>query len=160
MIVRWGIDALPEVVPGAFLQVSTERWPDYGAAARWTEVPSARIDDAAALARDCVVAVGGGSAIDLGKAISAAAHVPLVVPAELVQLIPGGAEVTDPVPLPAPCTVSINCCCPNVALTLRAWSIVTMHERELAQVIPEPFQPLNTAPAAAVAVRVTDVPPV
>jgi len=89
-----------------------------------------------------------------------AAHVPLVVPAELVQLIPGGAEVTDPVPVPAPCTVSINCCCPNVALTLRAWSIVTTHGRELAQVIPDPFQPLNTAPAAGVAVRVTDVPPV
>ena len=78
MIVRWGIDGLSEVVPGAFLQVSTERWPDYGAAARWTEVPSSRVDEAAALAPACVVAVGGGSAIDLGKAISARADVPLV----------------------------------------------------------------------------------
>jgi maleylacetate reductase len=43
-------------------------------------VPSERIDDAAALARggDGVVALGGGSAVDLGKAISAAAEIPLV----------------------------------------------------------------------------------
>ena len=78
MIVRWGRDSLPEVVPGPFLQVASERWPDLGAAARWTEVPSERVDDAAGLAHDCVVAVGGGSAIDLGKAISARANVPLV----------------------------------------------------------------------------------
>src|SRR5262249_52419290 len=37
-----------------------------------------RVDDAAALAGDGVIAVGGGSAIDLGKAVSAAADVPLV----------------------------------------------------------------------------------
>ena len=41
-------------------------------------MPSERIDDAAALAGGGVVAVGGGSAIDLGKAVSAAADVPLV----------------------------------------------------------------------------------
>jgi maleylacetate reductase len=47
-------------------------------AARWSEVPSARVDEASDLARDGVVAIGGGSAIDLGKAISATARVPLV----------------------------------------------------------------------------------
>jgi maleylacetate reductase len=78
VIVRWGLAALSEVVPGPFLEVASERWPDLGAAARWTEVPSERVDDAAALAPDCVVAVGGGSAVDLGKAISARAGVPLV----------------------------------------------------------------------------------
>ena len=78
MIVRWGLAALAEVVSGPFLQVASERWPDLGAAARWTEVPSGRIDDAAAIAHDCIVAVGGGSAVDLGKAISARANVPLV----------------------------------------------------------------------------------
>src|SRR5207249_4846817 len=48
--------------------------------ARWREVPSHRIEDAAAQAEagDGVVVVGGGSAIDLGKAISAAAARPLV----------------------------------------------------------------------------------
>jgi maleylacetate reductase len=78
VIVRWGLAALPEVVPGPFLQVASGRWQDLGAAARWSEVPSERVDDAAAFAHDCVVALGGGSAIDLGKAISARAGVPLV----------------------------------------------------------------------------------
>jgi alcohol dehydrogenase class IV len=78
VIVRWGIEALDDVVPGEYLLVASARWPSLGAAERWTEVPSDRIDDAAAVARDCVVALGGGSAIDLGKAISARAGVPLV----------------------------------------------------------------------------------
>src|SRR5439155_19539116 len=47
-------------------------------AARWPEVPSERVDDAAAQAGGGVIALGGGSAIDLGKAISASAGVPLV----------------------------------------------------------------------------------
>ncbi len=61
------------------LLVASPRWDlDLYAAAHWTEVPSERIADAAAQAGDGVVAVGGGSAIDLGKAISAEADVPLV----------------------------------------------------------------------------------
>jgi maleylacetate reductase len=83
VIVRWGIDALPDVIAEAGLDapllVMSPRWDlQIDAAARWDEVPSERIDDAAALAGGGVVAVGGGSAIDLGKAISAAADVPLV----------------------------------------------------------------------------------
>ena len=83
MIVRWGLAALPEVcaeagVDGALL-VASPRWDlSIDARARWSEVPSERIDDAAAQAGGGVIAVGGGSAIDLGKAISAAAGVPLV----------------------------------------------------------------------------------
>src|SRR5207237_459862 len=46
-------------------------------AARWTEVPSERVAAAAEHAGDGVVAVGGGSSIDLGKAISAEADVPV-----------------------------------------------------------------------------------
>src|SRR5947209_16675731 len=45
---------------------------------RWSEVPSVRIEEAAAQAERGVIAVGGGSAIDLGKAVSAAADAPLV----------------------------------------------------------------------------------
>jgi alcohol dehydrogenase class IV len=78
VIVRWGLEALPDVVPGEYLLVASERWGERAAAARWSEVPTDRVDEAAALARDCVVALGGGSAIDLGKAISARAGVPLV----------------------------------------------------------------------------------
>jgi maleylacetate reductase len=83
VIVRWGIDALPAVVGelgiGRALLVASERWePPLDASARWTEVPTARIADAAAEAGDGVVALGGGSAIDLGKAVSATAGVPLV----------------------------------------------------------------------------------
>jgi maleylacetate reductase len=48
--------------------------------ARWQEVPTDRIAEAVAAASDAdgVLAVGGGSAIDLGKAISAGAALPLV----------------------------------------------------------------------------------
>ena len=83
MIVRWGLDALPEVCAEvgvtAPLLVASPRWNlPVDAHARWSEVPSERVGEAAAQADGGVIAVGGGSAIDLGKAISAAADVPLV----------------------------------------------------------------------------------
>jgi maleylacetate reductase len=78
VIVRWGLDGLDELLPGEALLVASGRWPDLGIEKRWSEVPSERIDEAATLAGDCVVALGGGSAIDLGKAISARAEIPLI----------------------------------------------------------------------------------
>jgi maleylacetate reductase len=88
VIVRWGLDSLPEACAEAGasspLLVASARWDSLGlpvaAAARWREVPSDRIADAVAAARhaDGVLALGGGSAIDLGKAISASAALPLV----------------------------------------------------------------------------------
>jgi maleylacetate reductase len=88
MIVRWGLEELPDVLAelgiGEPLLVAGPRWDSlelpFEPRARWTEVPSHRIDAAAAQAKggDGVVAVGGGSTIDLGKAISAAAELPLV----------------------------------------------------------------------------------
>jgi maleylacetate reductase len=83
MIVRWGLDALPGVCGEAGIEapllVASPRWDlPIDARTRWSEVPSHRIDEAAAQAEGGVIAVGGGSAIDLGKAISAAAGVPLV----------------------------------------------------------------------------------
>jgi maleylacetate reductase len=84
VIVRWGIDALPGVVDEVGVErpllVAGPRWHTVRieAAARWQEVPSERIGDAVKEAGDGVIALGGGSAIDLGKAISAEAGVPLV----------------------------------------------------------------------------------
>ena len=88
MIVRWGLDALPEVCAEigvhSPLLVASPRWDGLelpvAPHGRWSEVPSDRIDAAVAEARagDGVLAVGGGSAIDLGKALSAAAELPLV----------------------------------------------------------------------------------
>jgi maleylacetate reductase len=86
VIVRWGLRELPatlaELRIGRPLLVASDRWADTNLsvrpAARWTEVPSERIAEASEHAGDGVVAVGGGSAIDLGKAISAEADVPLV----------------------------------------------------------------------------------
>ena len=86
MIVRWGLRELPAVLAelriGHPLLVAGERWNDTRLAIRpvahWTEVPSERIADAAQQAGDGIVALGGGSAIDLGKAISAEADLPLV----------------------------------------------------------------------------------
>ena len=86
MIVRWGVRELPMVLAelriAKPLLVASDRWNEtqlgIRPGARWAEVPSERIADAAEQAGDGVVAVGGGSAIDLGKAISAEAELPLV----------------------------------------------------------------------------------
>jgi maleylacetate reductase len=88
VIVRWGLDAAPDVLAelgiGAPLLVAGPRWDELELAfephARWTEVPSHRVEEASELARsgDGVVALGGGSAVDLGKAVSAGAGIPLV----------------------------------------------------------------------------------
>jgi maleylacetate reductase len=85
VIVRWGLAALPGLLDDLGIHepllVASERWSEtplgVRPAARWTEVPSDSIGDAAARAGDGVLAVGGGSAIDLGKAISAEAGVPV-----------------------------------------------------------------------------------
>ena len=64
------------------LLVASERWTDLHlgvpTAGRWTEIPSERVADVAAHAGDGIIAVGGGSAIDLGKAASSEAVVPVV----------------------------------------------------------------------------------
>ena len=86
MIVRWGLVELGGVVDelgtSRPLLVASPRWSEeplpIQPSAAWTEVPSHRIAEAAEQAGDGVVALGGGSAIDLGKAISAEADVPLV----------------------------------------------------------------------------------
>ena len=87
MIVRWGLGSLAEacaaVGVSSPLLVASPRWDGLelpvDPAARWREVPSDRVGEAVAAAggADGVLAVGGGSAIDLGKAISAAG-LPLV----------------------------------------------------------------------------------
>jgi len=88
VIVEWGLGCLPDVCTAAGvsspLLVASPRWSDIELSvdpvARWQEVPSDRISEAVASAEraDGVLAVGGGSAIDLGKAISAGAALPLV----------------------------------------------------------------------------------
>jgi maleylacetate reductase len=86
VIVRWGLAQLPGVLAELGIQeplvVASERWAGTNlgvrTTARWTEVPSDQVRAAAEYAGDGVIAVGGGSAIDLGKAVSAEATVPLV----------------------------------------------------------------------------------
>ena len=88
MIVRWGLDSLPEACAEAGvsspLLVAGPRWDslDLGVepAGRWSEVPSDRVSEAAEAANeaDGILAVGGGSAIDLGKAISASTGLALI----------------------------------------------------------------------------------
>jgi maleylacetate reductase len=88
VIVHWGLQSLPQACTeagvSAPLLVASPRWDalelQVQPAERWREVPSDRVGEAVAAARDAdgVLAVGGGSAIDLGKAISAAAGLPLV----------------------------------------------------------------------------------
>jgi maleylacetate reductase len=82
VIVRWGLEELPGLlgelgIDRPFL-VTSPRWRELGidAVARWEEIPSHRIEAPEDI--DGVVAVGGGSAIDTAKAVSAARGLPLV----------------------------------------------------------------------------------
>jgi maleylacetate reductase len=78
--VRWGLGELPALLDELEIQrpflIASGRWSklELPAGGRWTEVPSDRIDEIAerAAGADGLVAVGGGSAIDLAKAVSAA----------------------------------------------------------------------------------------
>lgn len=86
MIVRWGLEELPGLlrdlgVERPFL-VASDRWSrlDLPASARWSDVPTDRLNDVAAGTAGCdgILAVGGGSAIDLAKAVSAGTGLPLI----------------------------------------------------------------------------------
>jgi maleylacetate reductase len=90
MIVRWGLEELPALAGERPFVVASPRWRGVlDAADRWEEVPSHRIEvpDGA----DTIVAVGGGSAIDTGKAASAATGLPIVS----VPTTYSGAEWTE-----------------------------------------------------------------
>ena len=86
MIVRWGLDELPGLVAELGIErpflIASERWSGLGlpATGRWSEVPSERIDEIASRAgeADGLLAAGGGSAIDLAKAVSAATGLQVV----------------------------------------------------------------------------------
>jgi hypothetical protein len=72
----------------------------------------------------------------------------------LPQLIVPAFAVTTP--LPATVTVSGYVCSLNVAVTERAWLIVTAHVPVPEQ--PSPDQPSKVQPALGAAVSVTSVP--
>ena len=85
MIVRWGLEELPGVLAELGVErpllIASPRWeppPPLEDAPRWSEAPSHRVAEAAAQAGDGVVALGGGSAIDLAKAVSAETGLTLV----------------------------------------------------------------------------------
>ena len=85
MIVRWGLEELPGLLGELGIErpflVASPRWPaPVEVAGTWTEVPSDRIQDAVASAgaANGILALGGGSAIDLAKAISVETGLPLV----------------------------------------------------------------------------------
>jgi maleylacetate reductase len=82
VIVRWGLAELPGALAEVGIErpflIANERWSslDLPHVARWTEVPSARVEVAGGA--DGILAVGGGSAIDTGKYASAQSGLPLV----------------------------------------------------------------------------------
>ena len=77
MIVRWGLDALRGLLGERPFLVASDRWSDVlDVPERWSEIPSDRIEVHGG--SDCIVAVGGGSAIDTAKAASAATGLPLI----------------------------------------------------------------------------------
>jgi len=99
VIVRWGFGELEGLLAELGIErpfvVASERWSELPllGIGRWTEVPTDRIPEVAAAAADAdgLLAVGGGSAIDLGKAVSAETGLPLVS----VPTTYSGSEWTD-----------------------------------------------------------------
>jgi maleylacetate reductase len=99
VIVRWGLDELDGLLAELGVErpfvIASQRWSDLllPGAARWSEVPTDRIPEVAAAAEgaDGLLAVGGGSAIDLAKAVSAESGLPLVS----VPTTYSGAEWTE-----------------------------------------------------------------
>jgi hypothetical protein len=82
--------------------------------------------------------------------------VPVVPLPVIVQSIPGGDEVTRPVPVPPPLeTVSVGRLTANDAVTPRAWSSVTAHAP-----VPEqsPLHPAKVEPPFAEAFSATETP--
>jgi maleylacetate reductase len=86
VIVRWGLDQVEPLLAELRIEhpflIASERWSklDLPSAGRWEEVPSDRLPEVAAAAggSDGLLAVGGGSAIDLAKAVSSATGLPVV----------------------------------------------------------------------------------
>jgi maleylacetate reductase len=86
VIVRWGLEELDPLLAELGVQrpyiVASDRWADLPlrATGRWNEVPSDRIADVvdATAGADGLLAVGGGAAIDLAKAVSAETGLPVV----------------------------------------------------------------------------------
>ncbi len=101
MIVRWGLAELPAVLDELGIRkpflIASPRWAELELpvepAGAWQEVPSHRVDEvvSAAAGADGLLAVGGGSAVDLGKAVSAESGLTLVS----VPTTYAGAEWTD-----------------------------------------------------------------
>jgi maleylacetate reductase len=86
VIVRWGLEELEGLLAELGIErpflIASDRWADLPlrSAGRWSEVPSDRLADVAAAAADAdgLLAVGGGSAIDLAKGVSAGTGLPVV----------------------------------------------------------------------------------
>ncbi len=90
MIVRWGLDSYPDVLAELGIErpllITTRRWDhlQLPVAARFSgvrrHVPRETVEEAVAAAdsADGLVALGGGSAIDTAKAVSAATGLPVV----------------------------------------------------------------------------------
>jgi maleylacetate reductase len=101
VIVRWGLAELPgllaELGASRPYLIASPRWQglaiDPEPVGRWPQVPSERVRDVATAAEraDVLLPVGGGSAIDLAKAVSAESGLPVVS----VPTTYSGAEWTD-----------------------------------------------------------------
>jgi maleylacetate reductase len=90
MIVRWGVASLPEVLGELGIErpllITSARWADaalpverrFDGVRPHTEADSVRAATAAAEDADGLVALGGGSAIDTAKAVSAERDLPIV----------------------------------------------------------------------------------
>jgi len=86
VIVRWGLEELESLLREVAIEspfvIASDRWENLPlrVSHRWNEVPTHRIAEVAeaAAGSDGLLAIGGGSAIDLAKAVSADTALPVV----------------------------------------------------------------------------------
>jgi len=86
VIVRWGLDELDGLLRELTIErpyaIASDRWANLPlrATGRWSEVPTDRIAEVTAGAADAdgLLPIGGGSAVDLAKAVSAETGLPVV----------------------------------------------------------------------------------
>ena len=103
-------------------------------------------------------ALGTAVSVTVLPSTKVPAQVPTAVAPTRLHAMPAGTLLTEPAPSP-PAVIATRRSTPNVARTLRAWSVVTTQVAAAPAVAHASPQPTNAEPCSATAVSVTRASP-